>query len=413
MHGSLAKSSKSTVILLSLLFCVYPFGPAFQNLGLGLFVLGALGLKYFPRMQPLSMMPRSVLWIFAGMLAYLLWCVLATFLSPSEHRSEPLAFFVGYLPLILLPWISGTLPELDSRARQKLLALASVGVLIWGLLVLSQYFFPWRWVGTSVEAARTQRAQGFYSHPMSLAYASLILWPLAIRMILKFPRRWTSWAFGIGAALLLLFSMSRVVQLLSALFTLWNIFVLLSGRQRLTACSLALLLGIVLALTENPVSVRFRHLVNPTAEELMSDYPDDRLAFWHAHLLMIEERPWTGHGVHLNLKFREPYYDRLGLSEFPKKYQAHNQYLQILAEAGIIGLFFYGSWLLAAWVAIQKYISSTFFRVTAQQTLLIFSLGCLTQNAFDDSCVRTGLVIFFCLMLTQMPGRFFGRAPEG
>jgi O-antigen ligase len=403
MQGSGDSSSRATLIVFGLLFCVFPFGPAFQSLGQTLVFLTSLYLGRSRLRSSLGSMPREVRWLLAGMAAFLLWNVFATLISPSQHRSDPWSYFVGYAPLFILPWLTGLLPKLDETRQTRLWSFAALLVLVWGLLVFSQYLFPWRLSGLSLVEHTTRRAQGFYSHPMSLAYASLLLWPCAVRVVLKSPRAWQSWSFSAGAAMLLLFSMSRIVQLLAALVVLWNVFIMLSGRQRLLALMASLLIGAGLAVTDNPVSARFHNLLHPTEQDVMSDYPDDRLAFWHAHLLIIQERPWLGHGVHQGNAFRKPYYERLGLGDFKKQYQAHNQYIQIVAEGGLIGLALYGFWLVMTWKVLRRWIADTFLRSTGRQTLFIFSLGVLTQNGFDDTCVRMGIVILFCVLFLKLP----------
>ena len=52
---------------------------------------------------------------------------------------------------------------------------------------------------------------------------------------------------------------------------------------------------------------------------------------------MIKDRPIL-HGMHLNKEYREPYYIKLGLKDFIRKYEAHNQYIQTAANSGIPGL---------------------------------------------------------------------------
>jgi O-antigen ligase len=403
MQSSGGGSSRATLIVFGLLFFVFPFGPALQSLGQVVFFLASLTLCRSRLASSFDRMPRDERWLLGSILGFLLWNVIATLISPSQHRSDPLGYLVGYAPLFILPWLSSLLPKLDEKASQKLLSFAAVLVFVWGLTVLSQYLFPWRLSGNAWVAHVTRRAQGFYSHPMSLAYAGLLLWPFAVRLLLQSPRLWQSWAFASGSVLLLVFSMSRSVQLLAALLVLWNVFIMLSGRQLWLALAASLLIGTGLAVTENPVSARFHNLLHPTTEDVMSDYPDDRLAFWHAHLLIIQQRPWLGHGVHPNNAFRRPYYERLGLGEFKKQYPAHNQYLQLLSEGGMISFVLYGMWIFFTWKVLRRWITNPFFKSTGQQTLVIFSLGILTQNAFDDTCVRMGVVILYCLIFLKMP----------
>jgi O-antigen ligase len=403
MQGSGDALSRATLIVFGLLFCVFPFGPAFQSFGQTLVFFTTLYLGRARLVSSFRAMPRDVSWLLTSMAAFLLWNVFATLISPSQHRSDPWSYFVGYAPLFVLPWLTGLLPKLDEARRKTLLSCAAVLVFAWGLAVFSQYLFPWRLSGLSLVEHTTRRAQGFYSHPMSLAYASLLLWPFAMRLLIKSPRLWQSWLFAAGAAMLLLFSMSRIVQVLAALLVLWNVFIMLSGRQRLLALMASLLIGAGLAVTDNPVSARFHNLLHPTAQDVMSDYPDDRLAFWHAHLLIIQERPWLGHGVHQGNAFRKPYYERLGLGDFKKQYQAHNQYIQFVAEGGLISLALYGFWLVMTWTVLRRWIENAFMRITGQQTLVIFSLGVLTQNGFDDTCVRMGVVILYCVLFLNLP----------
>jgi putative inorganic carbon (HCO3(-)) transporter len=73
----------------------------------------------------------------------------------------------------------------------------------------------------------------------------------------------------------------------------------------------------------------------------------ERLAHWQAAMNMAQSNPWLGIGFG-NYEIAYPQY-RLSNWEFPLGH-AHNYYLNILAEAGIIGLLFYaGMWLTIVW----------------------------------------------------------------
>src|SRR6478735_6641998 len=107
MQSALDTVPKIGLALAGLLFCVYPYGPALQNLGLCLFVLVAawhLRSTFRQRSWDYFPAPRFIL---TSMLAFLLWSVFATWISPENHDQEKLAYFIGYLPLILLPWMAG------------------------------------------------------------------------------------------------------------------------------------------------------------------------------------------------------------------------------------------------------------------------------------------------------------------
>ena len=127
-----------------------------------------------------------------------------------------------------------------------------------------------------------------------------------------------------------------------------------------------------------------------------SNYLDDRVAFWHAHWLMIKEKPLYGHGVQLDETYRQPYYAEIGLSDFSKKYAAHNMYIQILTNGGILLLFIFFIWLFLLYRYILLKLESE--RFMCIQALLGFLVASLTQNAFQDSSVRVTLSILLSFL---------------
>lgn len=380
-------------IVLLILLLAFPFGPALQNLAM--FVTVIVASVYFVKQRswPAWPAPGAFRWAWLSMLGYLVWNVISSLLNPAND-SEPIAYFIGYSPILVLPWLASSMPALPDKALRRLETIGALVVLVWGLVCLSQVLWPWRWVGSMPVLGGIPRAQGFYSHPLTLAYSALLIWPFAVLRIFQKPGLWQSWAYGVGAALMLFYSMSRTAQALAAVFVLWNVFRLFSGPRRWQMLGAIALAGLVIAVTENPVSTRFRHLIHGTEENYhFSDYPDDRLAFWHAHGVMIQERPIVGHGVHIGLDYRRPYYERIGLGDFKKQYPAHNQYIQMLAEGGLIALSCFVAWLVFSLRLMTNPRFPRFLRTVVPQTLWIFILGGLTQNAFYDSDVRMGLVV--------------------
>lgn len=383
----------SCVVLLLLLF-VFPFGPALQNLGMLIAVICMVVYLVRGRIRPALPPPGPLRWAWLSMLAFLSWNVISSALNTDNVVAEKTAYFIGYAPILVLPWLAGSLPALSADQKKRLENVAAIIVLIWGLLALSQTLWPWRWVGAMPMPGGIPRAQGFYSHPLTLAYAALLIWPFAVIRVLQKPRIMQSWMLALGTLLMLIYSMSRTAQALAGFFLLLNVFLRFSGQRRWQILGLCALLGLGLGLTRNPVSIRFQHLIHGTeANTHFSDYPDDRLAFWHAHLLMIQERPILGHGVHLGLAFRHPYYVRLGLGDFPKQYQAHNQYLQMATEGGLIALLCFVAWLGFQLRAVRDPQLPETLRTAVRQVLWIFILGGLTQNAFYDADVRMGLIV--------------------
>ena len=71
---------------------------------------------------------------------------------------------------------------------------------------------------------------------------------------------------------------------------------------------------------------------------------DQRLKYYSHTLKQFAKTPLTGVGVG-NWKFYSIDYNKKDIDGFIVPYHAHNDFLQILAELGIIGLFFYGLFL--------------------------------------------------------------------
>lgn len=386
--------------IISLLAVGLVCGTAAQNLVLGLAVLIALPHRWRHHWLPANNRFR---WVMLTLLTFLAWTMASTAMNPQNFSFDSLSNFIGYLPLVLLPsLLSERLAGHEGEARTFQKVLAGVFV-IWALIAISQAIFEWKLSGTNIEySILYARARGLYSHPLTLAYVALILWAPAVLRLLRNPKEPLSWVYAVSIAILIALSQSRTVQLLAGVCLLANIVFSLRGQLRWSLLGACFLSIILLAVTNNPITIRFKSNA-PTREKIESSYPDDRLIFWHAHWEMIRERPWTGHGIHLDVNYRRPYYEKIGQANFKKMYEAHNQFIQVAAETGIIGLVLFLLWLVALWrffgdLALEH-------RRAGRQALLLFIAGGLTQNAFFDSEVRYAILACFVMALLLVPGR--------
>jgi O-antigen ligase len=149
--------------------------------------------------------------------------------------------------------------------------------------------------------------------------------------------------------------------------------------------AVVLLGGVLVAVTDNPIRQRFQEVVDRT--DVQTDYADDRLAFWQVNLLMWKERPLLGHGEGLGTEYRRPFYVQAGLGHLEKLYEAHNMYLQIAVNGGLVCLGIFLAWF--AWYLGKSWRDRrSLGGAMALQALAVFALGALTQNAFQDSEVR-------------------------
>lgn len=351
----------------------------------------------------------------AAFLAMTLWLVVSGLargmgwaLCLDAFRSN---LFWSLIPAFLL-WeasLGGDRPEFGSPS----LVLSELkgwilGVLtVWGIAVGWECLTGFHWVGSErwvLDPARLgswTRATGFVSHPLTLAYVALIAWPFAMLGFVENPRYRGAWWALAMFAVILLGSGSRTVQGLVLLHGLWCLASLGDPilRRRLL-CGACLGLG-ALVLVPNPIRAKFERTFLGTEDRRAAQYADDRLLFWDAHWRLVKERPWTGHGPEVQAEDRERIYGELGLADFPKKYNAHNAHLQVLADGGLIGL---GVWVMA-WLAtllfVRRYLMGSPWRRPIQHSIILSLLAMVTQNSFQDSEVRFVLSLVLGLALAE------------
>ena len=390
-----------------LLLAGLPFAVAGQNVVTGVVILGAI--LWMRRHSDLAKTRWTTLLHFyqipmllsASIVAVLALATGLNPLSPTGIRGA-LELIPGHLGWVALtPLLYITTGPIDEKTGRKLFRFL-VGITFGMALVsLTQVIWGWRLVDQEIGIGIT-RAQVFYSHPLTLAYVGICLFPAGFLLWIRNFRDPLRWVLFLSSASLIVTSGSRTVQLVCLLMVLINLLMKLRGRMRIACVTgfFVLLLGI--GLTKNPVSDRYRQLV--TRSDVRSDYLDDRVAFWHAHWLMFQERPLLGHGDHLGRTYREPYYAALGLKDFERQYEAHNMFIQIAVNSGILGLFIFLVW----WLWHVRFAMSLRreqpYADIVFQTLLVFILASLTQNSFQDAEPRYALTLVITA-LVLMPKR--------
>ena len=403
-------------ILVPFFVCLYafPLGVAGQNFILSLVFLLAMSRliqwAVNPARKTASLPPAMVL--ATGLaLAYVLWNATAGWLNQAANpAARPAAFIAGHLGWVFLPVILGMSGRyLNQRHWQWLAAGTAVLVCAWAMVALSQSIWGWRIRGISF-APDQLRPRGFYSHPLTLAYASLLVFAPALRALFRFPGNRSLWFILAGAMLLVYLTESRMVQGTALLLLGWNLLTRLRGRSRLLAVATLLILGIVAGSTENRLSSKFRSMFSEEGfDRQTTAYADDRLVFWDVHWDMIKDRPLTGHGPHIRTAYRSTWYEKKGLGEFPKKYEAHNIWLQILTNSGGIGLALFLCWIFSLLLLIRSTYLQPWQRSLFLQTLLAFLFSGFTQNNLQDAEVRYGFTLIcsllFVLCLQQQRSR--------
>ncbi len=226
------------------------------------------------------------------------------------------------------------------------------------------------------------RAQGFYSHPLALAGASLAIFGYFLWLALKEnTRRFARLTISILHFLIILASGGRFAFVIATISLV--LFVVLFARSIFKKIHKIYYFAGMLVFTTlvflSGISNRFVELFQRS---------DERLIFWKIYWQMFLDRIWFGHGQAWISVYRENYYNNLGFQSLERKYHAHNIYLQTLANVGVIGTFvvcllFFGM------LSVTKKL---FIKQPQIWNALVFSLflnfcNGFTQNTFFDPAV--------------------------
>ena len=385
------KRGAKQLSLFSVGLFAFPFGVAIQNAVATVLSLWAL-IRL--RGQALASCSFPTTWV-GG--AFLCWMAVSTILAPETGWREAMRFLVGHSFWWLAPLVLGSVARADShRPFERLSIVLSWTLAIWALVACSQAIWGWFVAGNQIVLGDGFRPRGFYSHPLSLAYACFLLWPLCLVRVVHFPwqKRW--WISLLSVAILIVLTHSRTVQAVAGVSILANLFLHLKGRRRLVAIVAAFLTLSTVVTAYPPIRQKFFRTFSSEGLDRSGPFQFDRIAFWLAHWEMVKERPLLGHGVGRHEPERKPYYEKIGLRDFTKPYPAHNVLLQLWADGGLVGLLLFLSWI---GLVLQelRFIRSPWLRSACLQTILWFLLASMTQNSFQDASVRMGIALLHAL----------------
>lgn len=124
----------------------------------------------------------------------------------------------------------------------------------------------------------------------------------------------------------------------------------------------------------------------------------ERLRFYNVSLKIISKNPILGIGLG-NWKFESIKYDAYNLTEYTVPYHAHNDYLQIASEIGLLGLIFY----LTAFILPLIRIIRNFSEFNDQFLIICFigTLGvCIMDSMLNFPTARPISHIYYLFILT-------------
>ncbi len=266
-----------------------------------------------------------------------------------------------------------------------------------------------------VVMGRFMRAYGHFMQPNPFGgYMGLVV-PLALALGLGlFSDGEIPWRLRLGLALsclslALLTGMALVMSWsrgawLGATAAVACVVMLVDKRIALALGILALALILLVRLPLQPFLARFQELtIWPGREDLRTiEITDEnyavveRLAHWDAAIRMWGDHLWFGVGI----GNYEPVYSAYALPRWPEPLgHAHNYYLNIAAETGLLGL---GAYLLFwGWVFFQAF-KGIYSQVGWKRALLIGAVGSfvhLTVHNFFDNLYVHGMYLHVAALL--------------
>ncbi len=251
------------------------------------------------------------------------------------------------------------------------------------------------------QAYGAYRVSGFMGHPISLSY-NLMLLILAVYALLR--HRWErlttaerrDWFFVLGfSALNLVLSGSR-----------WPLFVfalaiLVAEGKQVWRFGKWMLLGAVgvgsLLAAEGTLLKRMTELFEGD-QSIYERVP--RLLFWKMHWQMFLDHPLVGVGYAASDLAAKNYYQKNGFGSFKEQYEAHNIFLQTLADSGLLGFAGLLALFASLWLAMRR-LTASGVRHGAGMLLTATLVGGLMQNDLRDSTYLYALWLCLALLVAE------------
>lgn len=337
---------------------------ALYGIGLAFSISGALGAGYLLAVfwgvraaRGVSAPPRAHSPLEAAVLAYFAWGFAVTVATGSAGVSKAISA-QGALLLFLMSVRDLSVKENQAwilwlcvaGAASGAFAALQAGLGIDRIPTLDRYLVPdalASWPQPVIEflALRDGRATATRSHPLTFAEGLLISLFILLALQGARTRAGRAWKAA-GAALMVVgigLSLGRGVWLGliaggAVLATLWW------DRRGVRAWTLAAVAGIALSVALVPrLRERAVSIVRPAQAQAQDQASrSTRFLLWSAAADEIRERPVAGHGIKgLKLVITEP-----GATEPRAWSEAHNIFLQVLGERGLVGLGLF-LWMLA------------------------------------------------------------------
>ena len=289
----------------------------------------------------------------------------------------------------LMPFVIITLSIKEACSAKKILACSLLGITLGSICLIYQ--------GLSGD----NRASGFFGHPMTFAGYFCIYLPVLLVCFLE-QRIYGKWrwlaggSFALGVVALL-FNATRGAWLALALVLLFILaYYLLKGNKLAMLC-LALFIAAGTGLSQYQPFVQ--RLATITDTKYQSN--TERLLIWQSAYTMFKDHPALGVGLgqykdnyqkkYISPKAKEPYLSH-----------AHNNFLQMLAENGVVGFVGFLT-LLACFIG---YSFKRFWQeknpyalMMSMAALALVLQGCTEYNFGNSAVMKSFWLVQGCLLV--------------
>lgn len=224
----------------------------------------------------------------------------------------------------LMPFFIITVAVKEVKTVKKILSVALIGITLSGLCAIYQG------IGGDTRAA------GFFGNPMTLAGWLCLYLPVLFTFSFNEQRscreRGLAGASFLICAVALLFNGTRGAWLAVVCTISLLLLYYLTQRKKLAAIILCCLLAVGAGLTQYPPVVQRAQSITDTKNQ--SNH--ERLLIWHSAYEMFKDHPVTGVGLG---QYKDNYQKKYISPEAkePLLAHAHNNFMQMLAENGLIG----------------------------------------------------------------------------
>jgi len=345
---------------------------------------------------------KTTRWLYIGISLLAFSMLLSGF--GAEFTSEYSTGLVKYLKeyshyflkFALLPWIiftfclSAIKKDYAITIPLKVLLVCLVANLVYAI---AQKYTGIDWVhgfdaklGSHRFAYGIYRVSGFMAHPLTYAY-NFGLMALTYFMVSKgaFDRKIYLFLATVALVTVLISGSRFPVIGLIGILVLFEIKPILRHKAKVLPGLLALL---GLLYFEGSFIKRFAEIFNNSAP-IFERFP--RLTFWHAHWEAWTDNILFGVGYSGGKEAMLTYYNVLGYHD--KIYSAHNIFLQVLADSGVIGLMGLIGFLVCLYKAAREHLAQK--RGCSLLVILVAAIVfSLIQNSLRDS------EFIFCLWIS-------------